>query len=202
MKQKGIKNIKYFSKGKRGLIYTGIYKNKKVAIKTKNPKSKAVERIKNEAEYLKKLNKHGIGPKFVSFKNNKLTYEFVEGDFIVNFIEKSKKTEIRTVLIKVLNQMHQLDKLKVDKEEMHRPVKHIVVTKSNKPVLLDFERAHETQKPKNVTQFCQFLISSNLNSLLAKKNIKLKRNKMITLAQKYKKEMDKQNFNNILKEIR
>lgn len=201
MKIKGIRNIKHFSKGKRGLIYTGLLKGKKVGIKIKNPKSEAVKRIKNEAKYLRILNKHKIGPKFVSFKNNKLVYEFVEGDFILDFIEKNDKEKVKNILIKTLNQMHKLDKLKIDKEEMHRPIKHIVIEKG-KPVLLDFERAHETKKPKNVTQFCQFLISNNLNNILIKKGFKIKKGKIIKLAKKYKHEMNKKNFNGILKEIK
>ena len=60
-----LKNKRYFMKGKRGYIYTALYNNKKVAIKEKNPKSKAVSRIANEALWLRELNNYGIGPKLI-----------------------------------------------------------------------------------------------------------------------------------------
>jgi predicted Ser/Thr protein kinase len=41
-----------YAKGKRGLIYADFYKGKKIAIKTKNPKSTTPGRIEIEAEFL------------------------------------------------------------------------------------------------------------------------------------------------------
>ena len=43
---------------------------KKVVIKIKNPKSEALGRMENEANYLKILNKKGIGPKFIRYDKN------------------------------------------------------------------------------------------------------------------------------------
>ena len=37
LENKGVKNVKYLTKGHRGLLFTGLYKNKKIVIKTKNP---------------------------------------------------------------------------------------------------------------------------------------------------------------------
>ena len=89
---------------------------------------------------------------------------------------------------KVLLQCHELDRIGVDKEEMHRPFKHILV-KNDKPVLIDFERAHMTKKPKNVTQFIQYLISSRLTNILKKKGAAVNRAKAIKAAKEYRKTM-------------
>ena len=51
-----IKSKKFFAKGKRGFIYTAKLGKKKIAIKEKNPESKAQSRIEFEAYWLKKLN--------------------------------------------------------------------------------------------------------------------------------------------------
>ena len=42
LERKKIQGIQYFSKGKRGLLYIGQYKGKKVGIKIKNPKSNPI----------------------------------------------------------------------------------------------------------------------------------------------------------------
>ena len=185
-----------FARGKRGIIY----KEGNTIIKVKNPESKAIARIENEAEYLKLLNKHNIGPKLISFKNNKLKYKFIKGYYIIDFFKKNSKKRIIKVLKNVLSQCFIIDKLKINKLEMHHPVKHIIIDK--KPVLIDFERCYKTDNPKNVTQFIQFVISKNLRDILLKKKIKINRKIMIRLAKEYKNDMNKNNFNKVLKIIK
>ncbi len=192
-----IKDKRFFSKGKRGIIYKGFIGNKKIAIKIKNPASKAINRIENETRWLKILNKKGIGPKFIAFEKGKLIYGFVEGDFILDWIEKNDSKNIRKVLREVLVQCRAMDKLKVNKEEMHNPTKHIVVGK--KVVLLDFERCNETKKPHNVTQFCQFIMSKKLSLILNKKKIKINNKKLIKLLKEYKQDYTEKKFKEILK---
>jgi predicted Ser/Thr protein kinase len=111
-----------------------------------------------------------------------------------------------------------LDQLKVDKEEMHHPIKHIIITKKLKPimidagkskissiqktpdvVLLDFERCHNVENGKNVTQFSVFLI--RLKELLLEYGIKIEQDKMIELLKIYKREQTKNNFNKIIDKI-
>jgi len=190
-----MKNLKFLAKGKRGIVYTGYSRNKKVAVKKKNPDSEAIGRIDHEADILKIINKANIGPRFVSVKDNELVYTFVEGDFILTFIEKSTKTRILKVLDDIFRQMFTLDKLGLNKEEMHHPLKHILVHK-NKPVLIDFERTHYTVRPKNVTQFCQFIVSTK--ALLGQKGINVDTERLRTLAKTYKNKRTLENFKNIL----
>jgi len=196
---KSIKNKEFFSKGKRGFIYVGMIGAKKVAIKTKNPRSKAVGRIENEANWLKKLNKKGIGPKFVEFKNDNLVYEFAEGEFILDWLINKDKSSIKEVLKAIFMQCRELDKLKVNKEEMHNPIKHIVV--GTTITLLDFERCKKTEKPQNVTQFCQFVMSKKLKTILSKKGIRVNNKKLIKLLKEYKKDYSEKKFNEALKMV-
>jgi putative serine/threonine protein kinase len=197
-----IKSKKFFAKGKRGFIYTAKLGKKKIAIKEKNPESKAQSRIEFEAYWLKKLNKYKIGPKFIFFKDNSLAYEFVEGIFIMDFVINSTEKDIRKVLRAVFDQMFILDSLGINKEEMHHPYKHVLITKSKKPVLLDFERANNTEKPSNVTQFCQCITSTNFNSLLKAKGLKINIRKVRAAAKKYKHNINKKNFEEIIKIIK
>jgi len=195
-----IKKKRYFMKGKRGYIYTAFYNQKKVAIKKKNPKSEAVARIANEAIWLKELNNYHIGPKLLESTLDYIIYEFVEGRFILEYFRQVDKNKILIIIKDLFKQMRQLDKLKVNKEEMHHPIKHVVVNKE-KATLLDFERCKKTEKPKNVTQFCQFLISRNLSSLLKNKGLEFNKKKIINSAKKYKNCPDKKSFERIMKEF-
>jgi len=200
LEKKGLKNIKKFARGHRGLLYKASLKKKKIVIKTKNPKSKAKARIANEIKWIKILNKHNIGPKLLFSGREYFVYEFIEGDFILDFIEKNNKECVIKTIKNVFNQLYVMDSLKVDKEEMHHPLKHIIIDK--KSVLIDFERCRKTQKPKNITQFCQFLMSKGTEALLKQKGIKLNKDKIINLAKTYKKEQTKSNLNKILKTLK
>tara|TARA_Y100000310_G_C20701175_1_gene830017 strand:- start:4305 stop:4919 length:615 start_codon:yes stop_codon:yes gene_type:complete len=202
MQIENISNIEYFTKGHRGILYTGEYKDKKVVIKAKLPESKAIDRIENEGNWLKRLNKIKIGPKLIKATKDYFFYEYVEGEFILDYIKKLKKDDKKTIiqiLKEVLRQCYELDKLKVDKEEMHHPIKHILIDENLNITMLDFERCHIVDYGKNVTQFVVFLM--RLNELLSEYSINLSREKLIALSKVYKRQQTEENFDNILKEI-
>jgi predicted Ser/Thr protein kinase len=188
--KKDIKDLKYLAKGKRSVVYTGIYKNQKVAIKSKRPESEAKGRLENEAKFLKILNKHKIGPILLKSGKDYIIYKFVEGTLLSGFLEKEKdKSKKKKVLINILKKARILDKLKINKLEFTRPIKHVFV-KNSTVKIIDFERSYYTENPKNVTQFCQFLMSRGL----MKKDIKK--------LKQYKDNQTEKNFKEILKEIK
>lgn len=197
LEKKKVKNLKYFAKGHRGIISKGIYRRKPLIIKCKNPKSMAENKIQNEAKWLKILNRHKIGPKLLFSGKNYLAYKFVDGIFIADWLKKSGKKQIVKLIKKIFAQMLVLDKLKADKEEMHHPHKHIII-KDSKPVLLDFERMHIVENPKNVTQFCQFLISGAVFGILAEKLVKIDKGRLIVLAKAYKNSYSTSDFRKII----
>lgn len=198
LEKKGFKDIKFFDKGWRGMIFTSKYDKKKAAIKTKRRYSEAKEAIKKEARWLKFVNQHNIGPRFIVSGKGYIAYDFVEGQTFDKWMEKASKTRLSKVIREILIQCYHLDKLGVNKEEMHRPLTNVIITKKDEPVLIDFERMYKTKKPHNVTQFCQFLI--NRVAFLNKKGFKLNRNKIIASASRYKRDLDL--FKEILKMIR
>jgi len=197
LEKKSIKDIDYLAHGKRGVIYTGKYKNKKIAIKTKRKESEAVGRIQNEVKFLRLLNKHKIGPKLVLHNENWLAYEFVPGKFIKDWLPKAKKKEIKRVLKNIFNKCYKMDKLGITKEEMHRPLKHIIIGKSIK--MIDFERARYTKDPKNVPQFAQFVMSHK--AILDKKGFKINKNNIIAAVKEYKQDFKTQRFKKVLLNI-
>jgi len=189
LEKKKISNLEYFTKGRRGMLFTGKFRGKKVTIKSKLPESEAEGRIANEIKWLKKLNVKGIGPKIIMSNKEYFVYNFVEGEFIAEFISESTKKAVKKIFIDILKQCHKLDKMKIDKEEMHRPYKHVLI-KANKPVMIDFERTHKSKTPKNVTQFLQFISSAYLEIALRDKRIYINKKILIRIAREYKHSMN------------
>ncbi|MCG2719059.1 MAG: hypothetical protein L6408_09550, partial [Nanoarchaeota archaeon] len=163
-----LKNKEYLAKGKRSVVYKGLYQGKSAVMKIAK-KGSPPNIIKNETRWLKKLEKYAIGPKLYSEGKDYMICEFLEGKRIMDWLEEHNKKEILQAIRVVLKQCMILDKLEVNKKELQRPTKHIIIGKKIK--MIDFERCKQTKSPKNVTQFCQFLTSSNMKKLLDKKNI-------------------------------
>ncbi|MFH1592521.1 MAG: hypothetical protein ABIB47_04100 [Candidatus Woesearchaeota archaeon] len=172
------------AKGKRGKVY----KILNFAIKVKNKQSKAIGRIQNEAKWLKKLNKLNIGPRLYYGNNNLMITSFIKGENIRDFFKSCSGKEKSEVIKEVFNQCRVLDTLKVDKLEMHRPFKHIIILKK-KPVMIDFERCKHSQNPKNVTQFAQFLINIG---------IQVNKTKLRSLLKGYKRDYSEDKYKEIV----
>jgi HemK-related putative methylase len=200
LEQKKIVKVTKFSKGKRGIIYKGIYKNKPAIIKVKNPKSTALSTIKFEVDWLKKVNKHNIGPKLYHATDTFLVMEYIEGILFKEYIEKNTKTRIKAIIKKLMQQLYLFDTLGINKQEMRNPYKHIII-KDHHPTLIDFERCRFTESPRNITQFCQYLTSKTTHPLLKEKEININKEKLQLAAKVYKNNRSKANYNQIVKII-
>jgi putative serine/threonine protein kinase len=174
-------------KGKRGIVYLLEEKGKKYAIKKVNPKSESIAILEKEALFLRKLNKIGIGPRLYSFHGHELKMEFIDGVRILDFFidKKTSKKEAVEMIVNVLKQCYAMDTLGINKLEMTNPYKHIII-RDTRPIMIDFERARFSEKPKNVTQFLQFLSSEKVVELLKKKDVHIDRTKNQEAAKNYK----------------
>jgi putative serine/threonine protein kinase len=200
LEQKNITEVKKFSKGKRGLIYKAMHNRKEVIIKVKNPKSTALSTIKFEADWLKKLNKHNIGPKRYKATESFLVMEYIDGFLIKEYIESNTNARIKAIIRKILQQLYVLDTLGINKQEMKNPYKHIIIRKQT-PIMIDFERCRYTESPSNITQFSQYLTSKTITPLLKAKGININKSQLQQAAKKYKAEKSKKNYRIILELI-
>ncbi|MBU0471367.1 MAG: hypothetical protein KKF89_03985 [Nanoarchaeota archaeon] len=193
----------FIAKGKRGHVYT--YKSsidgKEVCVKELNPETEADNVIQNEARFLRIVNEHGIGPKLFAEEPDKVVMEFVQGERILDFFERSPKTGIVKVIKESLEQARKLDMIKINKYELTNPYKHIIV-QYEKPIMIDFERCKEVKNPKNVTQLVQFLTSGRVKNILKEKHIDLDTEELRKLAKKYKEKYNEKLFQEIKEEIK
>ena len=187
--------MEVYARGKRGIIY----KQGEVCVKTKNPRS-SVDTLRNEARYLRILNKKGIGPGFIRFRKGKLYREFIKGVTIKDFLEKEEsRKKIISVLKQVLEQCRIMDLMGINKNELTNPYKDILVTRNNKAVMIDFERCKQSKKPKNVTQFIQYIAKNK--EVLGKKGLIINKRELRKAGKEYKDNPNKNNFNKIIRFI-
>jgi release factor glutamine methyltransferase len=211
LEKRGIHHIGYHAKGKRGFVYSGmldktIFVKKaiptqkdstRVAIKVEREDSTAINRIANEVKWLEIVNKESIGPKLLYAGEQYFVMEFVTGVFIEEFISKAHCESAHKVLLHILKQCFILDMMGVSKEEMHHPVKNIIVDSLGQPTLIDFERCTLTEKPQNVTQFVEFICRLSLG--LKKKGWAFDVHLLREAAKDYKVEFNKECFDALVR---
>lgn len=200
----------FLAKGKRGHVYLTAWKGRKAIVKRVNPSanlSATAVTIREEARYLNVANAHGIGPKLYAVSDDSIIMEFIKGKQILEFMESATKLQILTICRDVLEQCRTFDLLKINKNEMTNPYKHIIVRVKRsvgklklEAVMIDFERCSQSAKPKNVTQFLQFLTSGKVSHHLAGK-IVFDKETLWRLASEYKKEYRVAVYKKILKQI-
>ncbi len=200
MEKQKITNVHYFAKGKRGLVYKGIYAKKTVVVKVQRPDAITLSTVQFEAQWLKKLNPKKIGPKLFFATEHFLVMEFIEGFLFDEFLETQQKKEILAMIKKLLQQLYLLDTLGINKYEMNHPDKHIIIRKGT-PIMIDFERCRYTEDPKNITQVVQFISSGRITALLEEKGICVDKIGIQHAARNYKLYRNKGNYNKIIKFI-
>lgn len=189
---------KFLAKGKRSQVYTSIFKKKKVVIKVYKDTRDLKNLAANEAKNLILLNKYGIGPRIIYHDSKKIIYYFVQGQKILDYLKSAKITDIKTTIKKTLDICFVLDNLNINKKEMSHPTKHILINK-NKISFIDFERASNAKKPKNTSQFYDFLLSKTIKEILEKKKIKI--NKDLKFIRNYKLNQNKKTYEELIENI-
>ena len=191
VEQFNIKKISYFTKGKHSIIYSGILDTKEVVCKTSQTHFTQKEQV-----FLQKLQTYSFVPKLYHFDTKIQIMEKCQGLIIKDFLENSSKEDTLIVLQKCLDVCHTLDTLGYQKFELTNPYKHIFIDKELNIKFIDFERTIHSQSPKNVTQFLQY-IRRNL-PILKKKEICIKPENILKLAEIYKKDNKKIIFSQLL----
>jgi putative serine/threonine protein kinase len=194
-----------FNEGKRGIVYISTINKKQYLIKQRKPESTSPGTIKNEYEYNKKLNEIGVGPNIYYYDEERdfLIRDFVDGIKIEDWVKEQEnkdsfKTDLKKLLMDILNQARKMDLKKINKQELTNPHKDILITNQNIPIIIDFERCRFTNKPKNVTQFLQYLTRPFMAKTLNKVNIALSKDEIIVLGELYKQDLSEKQYLNIV----
>ena len=195
-----IGTINILGKGYVGIVVLGKIGKKKVAVKIRRNDSPR-KNLKREAELLKIINKHKIGPKLVASSKNFLVMEYLEGkkigDWVGSLKKKGNSPQLKTVIKKILEDCYSLDRIGLDHGELSNLSKHVIV--GRKITIIDFESSSTDRKVSNVTSATQALcIGSGISKIINRAYSIPKKQKLITVLRKYKREETRESFENLL----
>jgi putative serine/threonine protein kinase len=194
-------NIPVLGKGYVGVVVVANLKDQKVALKMRRIDADRLD-FKHEAEMLQKANVIGVGPKFIAVSNNFLLSQLIDGDLLEDWLQTPReKGLIRKVLVDILEQCWSLDESGLDHGELSKAPKHLLVDKLDKPFIVDFETASIMRKVINVTSVCQFLFMGNSRAAKLLDEIFGKKNRLLLISglKKFKKNSNRENFEDLLK---
>ena len=157
--------------------------------------------LEREAELLRMANSVAVGPKFVAATKHFLLMEVIEGDSLEHWLYAHQSPgEVRKLVGDVLEQCWRLDVMGLDHGELSKAHKHILVSKQDKPFIVDFETASTNRNASNVTSVCQFLFQSNGEVCRAVVQVLGTRSEnLIAALRKYRKERNRENFEALLR---
>nr|AIF02583.1 putative serine/threonine protein kinase [uncultured marine thaumarchaeote KM3_158_B05] len=195
-----IGSISILGKGYVGIVVLGKIGRKKVAVKIRRSDSPR-KNLKREAGLLKIINKHKIGPKLIASSKNFLVMEYLDGEKIGGWVDglgkKGNSSQLKLIIKKVLEDCYSLDRMGLDHGELSNLSKHVIIGK--KTTIIDFESSSMDRKVSNVTSATQALcIGSGISKIIGRIYKIPKKQKMITVLRRYKREGTRESFENLL----
>ena len=126
----------------------------------------------------------------------------IDGGLLPNWLKTNKESaRVKQILREVLEQCFRLDQAGLDHGELSKAPKHLLVDKTEKLFIVDFETASEERRVANVTAVCQYLFAGNSSASKILAEIFGERNRLelIDSLKAYKKNKTKTTFENLLK---
>jgi putative serine/threonine protein kinase len=196
--EKRVLNMHVLGKGCVGIVIAAHKNSEKVALKIRRTDADR-ESMRREAIMLRKANLADVGPRLLGVRKDFLMMQFVEGKLLPEWLEqKAGKARVRRVLRDVAEQCWRLDVAGLDHGELSRAPKHVIVTAEDNAFIVDFESASVNRRPSNVTSMCQFLFISEFSRKVTEKLGHRDRETMIDALRRYKKNVNRENFDNVL----
>ncbi len=190
-----IGSIYVIGKGCTSIVIQGLKDNNIVALKILRVDSNR-ESVLREGRILSIVNKEGIGPKLINYRNKVIIMEYIEGEYLSNWLRREQDSlKIRMIIKDLLEQCYKLDLLGIFHKELSNPKTHIIIKNEEKPVIIDFETISLESKNSNLSSIIGYLFFNN--SKLLEKTIKWDNVKLRELIKDYKK--TRSNYNEILR---
>jgi putative serine/threonine protein kinase len=145
-----------------------------------------------ETKFLRLLQPFRFVPELyaVDGQELKISMEFIDGEEIRSVLSEGEPEEVTRVIDRSLKICFLLDQLRIQKEELNHPDKHILL-RNGDVYFIDFERSHFSMRPSNVTQFATYIM----------RNFDIGNNKLRDLLGNYKKSYEISEFRKIKDKI-
>ena len=153
--------VPVLGKGFVGIVVIAHLNGERVAVKIRRSDANRADLL-HEASMLSKANSVDVAPRLITASKNFLLMQLIDGSLLPNWLKTNKDAAaVKQVLGEVLEQCFRLDQAGLDHGELSKAPKHLLVDKTEKPFVVDFETASVERRVANVTSVCQYLFAGN-----------------------------------------
>lgn len=194
-----LNKIFILGKGSVGLVTLARYKRKYFALKIRRSDANRPN-MYDEVVYQSLANSSGVGPFLVNFSENFILMEYVTGSNIIDWYGSariSKKRKLKCTA-QILQQCYLLDSLKLDHGQLNRLDCHIIISKDDKPTILDFETSSTKRRVSNITSASQSIFLNGPIYAQLQNSIPYDRKQIMKKIKSYKTQMNQESFDDIL----
>jgi len=192
--------VPVLGKGFVGIVVIAYVNGERVAVKIRRADADRADLL-HEASMLSKANSVNVAPRLITSSKNFLLMQLIDGSLLPNWLKINKDAAaVKRVLGGVLEQCFRLDQVGLDHGELSKAPKHLLVDKTGKPFIVDFETASVERRVANVTSVCQYLFAGNSSASKILSEIFGERNRLelIDTLKAYKKNRTRENFEGLL----
>jgi putative serine/threonine protein kinase len=192
-------NLHMLGKGCVGLVVLVKADSKKAALKIRRIDADRAT-MQHEAQMLREANRTNVGPKLLAASKNFLVMQHVQGQTLEEWLKRCRdKTEKKRVLREILEQCWRLDQAGLDHGELSYAAKHVMISRTGKPTIVDFETASIRRHPANVTAISQYLFLRGVRWKTFAPSTN--RQTLIEALRLYKKHRSRENFEKVLENL-
>ena len=198
-----IDGVPVLGKGCVGVVLLAELDGARVALKIRREDADRPT-MANEGRLLRLANSVNVGPRLISQTKDFLAMEFFEGIPLFRWAEAQTIGNVRTtkaVLGELLSACFRLDAIGLDHGELSHAPKNVLVSKEDKPCIVDFESASTTRRTANVTSLLQYFMYGRISRAINAPKIFPKKRKILTTLATYKHEPSVENFSSILRAL-
>lgn len=194
-----LNKIFILGKGSVGLVTLARHKRKFYALKIRRTDANRPN-MYDEVVYQSLANSSEVGPFLVNFSENFILMEYVRGSNIIDWYNSariSKKRKLKCTA-RILEQCYLLDCIKLDHGQLNRLDCHIVISKDDKPTILDFETSSTQRRVSNITSTSQSIFLNGPIYAQLQNSIGYDRKQVMKKIRRYKTQMNQERFHDII----
>jgi putative serine/threonine protein kinase len=191
-----VDGIPVLGKGCVGIVTRAILDDVPVALKIRREDADRAT-MADEGRLLRRANSVDVGPRLITATKNFLAMEFCDGLPLFRWAEELNRpsgSRVKRVLGQLLTDCFRLDAIGLDHGELSHAPKNVLVSRTGRPYIVDFESASTTRRVANVTSLLQYFLFGRISRAVRAVRHFPDRRRVVRLLSHYKAEQSVESF--------
>jgi len=195
-----VNGIPVLGKGCVGIVTRAIVDDIPVALKIRRGDADRATMV-DEGRLLRLANSVDVGPRLIAATKNFLVMEFFDGSPLFRWVDElctGNRSRVKSVLSRLLADCFRLDAIGLDHGELSHAPKNVLVSRTGKACIVDFESSSTTRRVANVTSLLQYFLFGKISKGIRAAIRVPDRRRVVRALSEYKGEQSVESFRTLL----